>query len=195
MSMINYAAGEISCKVVYFGPGLGGKTTNVEWIHSRVAPESRGRLVSLSTSRERTLFFDFLPLDLGGVAGFRTRLHLYSVPGQLYHRSTRRMVLRGVDGVVFVADSHPHRMEANEESMEDLKESLNRMGRDLLTIPAVLQYNKRDLSSAIPIGELRARLNPEGLPEHEAAAVRGEGVFETLRTVTRLVLATLRKAG
>ncbi|HEU5210560.1 MAG TPA: gliding-motility protein MglA [Longimicrobiales bacterium] len=191
MSMINYASREINCKLVYYGPGLGGKTTNLEYVYGKVNPETRGKLISLATEQERTLFFDFLPVDLGAIRGFKTRFHLYTVPGQVYYNASRRLILKGVDGIVFVADSQAERMDANIAAMENLYENLADYGYDATQIPIALQWNKRDLPNAVPVSELSAQLNPGGLPEFEAVAVRGDGVFDTLRAVSKLVLKSL----
>ncbi len=191
MSMINYASREINCKLVYYGPGLGGKTSNIEYVYNKVQPETRGKLISLATEQERTLFFDFLPVDLGSIRGFKTRFHLYTVPGQVYYNASRRLILKGVDGVVFVGDSQPERMDANIASMQNLYENLSEYGYDPLALPLVIQYNKRDLPSAIPVQELRAQLNPDNLPDFEAVAINGDGVFDTLKSVSKLVLKTL----
>jgi hypothetical protein len=160
MSMINYASREINCKLVYYGPGLGGKTTNLEHVYSKVAPEKRGKMVSLATETERTLFFDFLPVDLGTIRGFKTRFHMYTVPGQVYYNASRKLILKGVDGLVFVADSQMDRMEANVESMQNLYDNMAEYGYDVAKIPFVIQYNKRDLPNAAPISELQQQLNP-----------------------------------
>jgi hypothetical protein len=191
MSMINYASREINCKLVYYGPGLGGKTTNLEYIYNRVSPDTRGKLISLATEQERTLFFDFLPVDLGTIRGFRTRFHLYTVPGQVYYNASRRLILKGVDGIVFVADSQAERMDANIAALENLYENLSDYGYDPTQVPIVLQWNKRDMESAVPVEELHRQLNPMGLPEHEAVAVDGTGVFDTLKAVSKLVLKSL----
>jgi signal recognition particle receptor subunit beta len=191
MSMINYASREINCKLVYYGPGLGGKTTNLEYVYSKVAPDTRGKLISLATEQERTLFFDFLPVDLGSIRGFKTRFHLYTVPGQVYYNASRRLILKGVDGIVFVADSQAERMDANIAAMQNLYENLSDYGYDPAQIPIVLQWNKRDLPTAVTPEEMRANLNPDNLQEFEAVAVTGEGVFDTLRAVSKLVLKTL----
>lgn len=191
MSMINYASREINCKVVYYGTGLGGKTTNLEHIYSRVNPDTKGKMISLATETERTLFFDFLPLDLGEVKGFKTRFHLYTVPGQVYYNASRRLILKGVDGIVFVADSQKERAEANIEAMHNLYENLESYGYDLQTIPFVIQYNKRDLPNILPTETLRAQLNPNGVPDHEGVATEGNGVFETLTSVSKLVVGAL----
>ena len=160
MSMINYASREINCKIVYYGPGLGGKTTNLEHVYEKVSPGTRGKLISLATETERTLFFDFLPVDLGTIRGFRTRFHLYTVPGQVYYNASRKLILRGVDGVVFVADSQADRAEANVEAMQNLYDNLTEHGYDLTKLPFVIQYNKRDLPDAASVAELDAMLNP-----------------------------------
>jgi hypothetical protein len=191
MSMINYASREINCKLVYYGPGLGGKTTNLEYVYNKVSPETRGKLISLATEQERTLFFDFLPVDLGAIRGFKTRFHLYTVPGQVYYNASRRLILKGVDGLVFVADSQAERMDANIAALENLYENLSDYGYDPYQLPIVLQWNKRDMPNAVPVDELRRQLNPMGLPETEAVAVEGAGVFDTLKTVSKLVLKSL----
>jgi mutual gliding-motility protein MglA len=191
MSMINYASREINCKLVYYGPGLGGKTTNLEYVYNKVNPETRGKLISLATEQERTLFFDFLPVDLGSIRGFKTRFHLYTVPGQVYYNASRRLILKGVDGLVFVADSQAERMDANIAALENLYENLADYGYDPAQLPVVLQWNKRDLQSAVPVDELRRQLNPMGLQEYEAVAVSGAGVFDTLKAVSKLVLKSL----
>ncbi len=191
MSMINYASREINCKIVYYGPGLCGKTTNLEYVYQKVNPETRGKMISLATENERTLFFDFLPVDLGSIRGFKTRFHLYTVPGQVYYNASRRLILKGVDGIVFVADSQAERMDANLASMQNLYENLAEYGYDPRQLPMVLQYNKRDLATRIPVDELSGQLNPGGLEEHEAVAVEGEGVFDTLRAVSKQVIKSL----
>jgi signal recognition particle receptor subunit beta len=176
MSMINYASREINCKIVYYGPGLGGKTTNLEHVYEKVSPSTRGKLISLATETERTLFFDFLPVDLGTIRGFRTRFHLYTVPGQVYYNASRKLILRGVDGVVFVADSQADRAEANVEAMQNLYDNLSEHGYDLTKLPFVIQYNKRDLPDAAPVAELDAMLNPGGRCRPGAPAPRREPV-------------------
>ncbi|RMH21737.1 MAG: gliding-motility protein MglA [Gemmatimonadetes bacterium] len=191
MSMINYASREINCKIVYYGTGLGGKTTNLEYVYSRVNPETKGKMISLATETERTLFFDFLPIDLGEVRGFKTRFHLYTVPGQVYYNASRKLILKGVDGIIFVADSQRERMEANVEAMHNLYENMDSYGYDLSQIPFAIQYNKRDLSNAMPVEELRAQLNPTGVPDFEAVAIEGKGVFETLSAVSKMVVQSL----
>ncbi|MGQ0767016.1 MAG: GTP-binding protein [Gemmatimonadota bacterium] len=223
MSMINYASREINCKIVYYGPGLGGKTTNLEHVFQKVSPTTRGKLISLATESERTLFFDFLPVDLGTIRGFKTRFHLYTVPGQVYYNASRKLILKGVDGVVFVADSQMDRMEANQESMQNLYDNMTEYGYDLSKLPFVIQYNKRDLPNALPLIELQSALNPgwdvtdgsrqrltpdvfhageylveqvegtwvERAPYFEAVAVTGDGVFDTLKAVSKTVLKSL----
>ncbi|HXD49235.1 MAG TPA: GTPase domain-containing protein [Gemmatimonadaceae bacterium] len=224
MSMINYASREINCKIVYYGPGLGGKTTNLEHVYGKVAPDTRGKLISLATETERTLFFDFLPVDLGTIRGFKTRFHLYTVPGQVYYNASRKLILKGVDGIVFVGDSQIERMEANQEAMQNLYDNMAEYGYDLTKMPFVIQYNKRDLPNAAPVRELQSALNPgwevnepakmrplpdpfhagqmlteqlstgewiEHAPYLEAVAVSGEGVFDTLKAVSKLVLKAL----
>ena len=191
MSMINYASREINCKIVYYGPGLGGKTTNLEYIYERVNPTTRGKLISLATETERTLFFDFLPVNLGAVRGFKTRFHLYTVPGQVYYNASRKLILKGVDGVVFVSDSQIERMDANIESMYNLAENLNDHGFDLQKIPFIIQHNKRDLPNVAPIAELESAINPLGVPSYEAVAIHGDGVFDTLKSVSKQVIKNL----
>ena len=194
MAFINYSAREINCKLVYYGPGLCGKTTNLKHIYEKTAPNSKGKMISLATETERTLFFDFLPLALGEIRGFKTRFHLYTVPGQVFYDASRKLILKGVDGVVFVADSQEERFEANIESLENLKENLREQGYDITKIPWVLQYNKRDLPNAVAVEELRSELNPDGkVPEFEASAATGKGVFETLKALAKLVLADLKR--
>ncbi len=214
MSMINYASREINCKLVYYGPGLGGKTTNLEHVYAKVSPQTRGKMISLATETERTLFFDFLPVDLGTIRGFKTRFHLYTVPGQVYYNASRKLILKGVDGIVFVADSQIERMEANVESMQNLYDNMSEYGYDLTKIPFIIQYNNRDLQAALnpgwPIEDAaQQKVTPD--PSHpgenlvgseggqwvgrapylEAVAVRGDGVFDTLKVVSKLVLKTL----
>jgi mutual gliding-motility protein MglA len=193
VTFINYAAREINCKIVYYGPGLCGKTTNLQWIYDKTNPQAKGKLISLATETDRTLFFDFLPLDLGTVRGFKTRFHLYTVPGQVFYDASRKLILKGVDGVVFVADSQEARMEANGESLENLEKNLQEQGYDLKTIPYVLQLNKRDLPTAIPAAEMYERINYKGEPTFEAVAMNGTGVFDTLKAVAKLVLTELKK--
>jgi mutual gliding-motility protein MglA len=194
LTFINYVAREINCKIVYYGPGLGGKTTNLQYIYQITSPENKGKLISLATETERTLFFDFLPIDLGQIRGFRARFHLYTVPGQVFYDSSRKLILKGVDGVVFVADSQEERIDANLESISNLDKNLKEQGFDLSKIPYVLQLNKRDLASAMPIEELRQQLLIKGEPVVEAVAPRGIGVLTTLKAVARQVLIELRKS-
>ena len=224
MPIINYASKEIQFKVVYYGPALCGKTTNLQYIHSRISPSYRGDLISLATAADRTLFFDFLPVDLGTIRGFNTRFHLYTVPGQVYYNASRKLILKNVDGLVFVADSQLERMEANLESMQNLYDNMAEYGYDITRLPFVVQYNKRDLPNAAPVDELQAALNPgwepadpararltpdpyhagqnlvsqlptgewvERAPYFEAVAIAGDGVFDTLKAVSKLVLKAL----
>ena len=193
MSFINYAAREINCKLVYYGPGLCGKTTNLQHIYKKVDPGARGKLISLATESERTLFFDFLPLELGTIRGFKTRFHLYTVPGQIFYEASRKLILKGADGVVFVADSQLERVEANIQSLADMRQHLGDQGIDPDKISLVIQYNKRDLPNAIPIDELQKTLNPRNLPWFEAVAPQGTGVFETLKAIAKLVMQELQK--
>ena len=193
MSFINYMAREINCKIVYYGPGLCGKTTNLQFIYERTNPDAKGKMISLATETERTLFFDFLPLSLGEIRGFKTRFHLYTVPGQVFYDASRKLILKGVDGVIFVADSQFERLEANQESVENLRTNLHEQGYDLDRIPYVVQYNKRDLPNVVDVEELRHLLNPTGVPDFEAVARSGEGVFDTLKAVSKLVLTELKR--
>jgi len=193
MSFINYASREINCKIVYYGPGLCGKTTNLQFIYQKTAPEAKGKMISLATETERTLFFDFLPLALGEIRGFKTRFHLYTVPGQVFYDASRKLILKGVDGVVFVVDSQEERMDANIESLDNLRTNLKEQGYDLDKLPFVIQYNKRDLPSIMPVEELRREINLTGVPDFEACASTGEGVFETLKAVAKLILIDLKK--
>jgi hypothetical protein len=195
MSFINYLSREINCKIVFYGPGLCGKTTNLQFIYNKTNPQQKGKMISLATETERTLFFDFLPLALGEIRGFKTRFHLYTVPGQVFYDASRKLILKGVDGVVFVADSQIARIEANQESMENLRENLAEQGYSLDKLPYVIQYNKRDMPSIAPVDELRQLLNPQGVPDFEAVATTGEGVFETLKSIAKLVLTELKKGG
>ena len=193
MTFINYASREINCKIVYYGPGLCGKTTNLQYIYDSTAPQAKGKLISLATETDRTLFFDFMPLELGTVRGFKTRFHLYTVPGQVYYDASRKLILKGVDGVVFVADSQEERMDANVESLENLEDNLKTQGYDLMQLPYVLQLNKRDLPSALPVQDLTAELLKKDEPVFEAIASDGTGVFDTLKAVAKQVLTELRK--
>ena len=193
MSFINFAAREINCKIVYYGAGLGGKTTNLQYIFDKTAEKQKGKMISLATETDRTLFFDFLPLDLGTVRGFKTRFHLYTVPGQVFYDASRKLILRGVDGVVFVADSQGERMDANVEALENLQENLKEHGYDFTKIPYVLQLNKRDLPTAMAVDELKQELIKRNEPVFEAVAFQGQGVFETLKEIARQVLIELKK--
>jgi signal recognition particle receptor subunit beta len=193
MTFINYASREINGKIVYYGPGLCGKTTNLQYIFDSTAPQARGKLISLATETDRTLFFDFMPLELGTVRGFKTRFHLYTVPGQVFYDASRKLILKGVDGVVFVADSQEERMDANIESLYNLEENLQSQGYDLMKIPYVLQLNKRDLNNIVPVEDLAAELQRKGEPVVEAVASTGQGVFDTLKAVAKQVLTELRR--
>jgi signal recognition particle receptor subunit beta len=193
LTFINYASREINCKIVYYGPGLGGKTTNLQYIYDSTAPQAKGKLISLATETDRTLFFDFLPLDLGTVRGFKTRFHLYTVPGQVFYDASRKLILKGVDGVVFVADSQHERMDANIESLFNLESNLVQHGYDLMKIPYVLQLNKRDLPNTVSPQDLKSELLRKNEPVFEAVASRGQGVFDTLKAVAKQVLLELRK--
>jgi signal recognition particle receptor subunit beta len=193
LSFINFAAREINCKIVYYGAGLGGKTTNLQLIFDKTADKQKSKMISLATETDRTLFFDFLPLDLGTVRGFRTRFHLYTVPGQVFYDASRKLILRGVDGVVFVADSQEERLDANLEALENLQENLKEHGYDFKKIPYVLQLNKRDLPNALPVDDLKRELVRRGEPSLEAVAFQGRGVFETLKEIARQVLIELKK--
>jgi len=195
MSFINYSSREINCKIVYYGPGLCGKTTNLQYVYAKTNPEAKGKMISLATETERTLFFDFLPLSLGEIRGFKTRFHLYTVPGQVFYDASRKLILKGVDGVVFVADSQIERMEANLESVENLRVNLAEQGYTLERIPYVVQYNKRDLPNIATVDELRRLINPRNVPEFQAVAPTGVGVFDTLKSVAKLVLTELKKGG
>ena len=193
MSVVNYSTREITCKIVYYGPGRSGKTTNLQQIYSQLPDERKGKMMSLATDTDRTLFFDFLPLDLGTISGFNTRFQLYTVPGQVYYAATRKLVLQGVDGVVFVADSQARQLAENIESLQDLHENLAEDGFDPRTMPLVMQYNKRDLPAdeITPIEELDEKLNFRGVPFFPANATGGGGVFESLRSIASIVLARL----
>jgi mutual gliding-motility protein MglA len=193
MSLVNYSTREITCKIVYYGPGRSGKTSNLQYVHAFVPDERKGPMVSLATETDRTLFFDFLPLDLGTISGFRTRMQLYTVPGQVYYNATRKLVLRGADGVVFVADSQREQFDENIESLRNLHENLLEENIDLRTFPMVIQYNKRDLPGVLPVADLDDALNFRGVPSFPAAAVSGDGVFDTLKSVSQLVLQNLSR--
>jgi mutual gliding-motility protein MglA len=194
VTFINYVAREINCKLVYYGPGLGGKTTNLQQIYQTTSPASRGKMISLATETERTLFFDFLPIDLGQIRSFKTRFHLYTVPGQVFYDASRKLILKGADGVVFVADSQEERLDANLESLSNLNANLKEQGLDLGRIPYVLQLNKRDLPSAMPAEELERLLLVGSEPVIQAVARKGVGIMETLRAIGRQVLVELRKS-
>jgi len=193
MSFINYSSREINCKVVYYGPGLCGKTTNLQVIYRKTRPEAKGKMITLATETERTLFFDFLPLALGDIKGFKTRFHLYTVPGQIFYDASRKLILKGVDGIVFVADSQVERMDANIESFENMKINLEEQGYSLDQIPYIIQYNKRDLPNVVPVAELKKVLNVSGVPDFESVASEGTGVFETLKAIVKLILIELKK--
>ena len=193
MTFINYTAKEINCKIVYYGPGLGGKTTNLQYIYNKTAPDRKGKMISLATEADRTLFFDFLPLDLGSIRGFTTRFHLYTVPGQVFYDASRKLILKAVDGVVFVADSQRERMEANVESIRNLEANLEEHGFDLREVPFALQFNKRDLPNAMPVDEMYRMLNYKREPTFEAVAPQGVGVFDTLKAVAKQILVELRQ--
>ena len=195
MSFINYSSREINCKIVYYGPGLCGKTTNLQHIYNKTNPDLKGKMISLATETERTLFFDFLPLALGQIRGFKTRFHLYTVPGQVFYDASRKLILKGVDGVIFVADSQTERMDANLESIDNLGVNLRSQGYDLLSMPYVLQLNKRDLPNVASVDEMVKLLRKKGEPVFEAVAAKGIGVFETLKGVAKLVLQELTKTG
>lgn len=193
MSFINYSSREINCKIVYYGPGLCGKTTNLQFIYKKTRPEAKGKMITLATETERTLFFDFLPLSLGDIKGFKTRFHLYTVPGQIFYDASRKLILKGVDGIVFVADSQIERMDANIESFENMHINLEEQGYNLSNIPHVIQYNKRDLPGVVPLAEMKKVLNAAGVPDFEAVASEGTGVFETLKAIVKMVLIELKK--
>jgi signal recognition particle receptor subunit beta len=193
MTYVNHLAKEINCKIVYYGPGLCGKTTNLHYMFGKLGDDAKGKMISLATDTDRTLFFDFLPIDLGSVKGFKVRFHLYTVPGQVFYDASRKLVLKGADGVIFVADSQPSRREANVESLENLETNLDQRGLSLATVPYVLQYNKRDLGDIMAIDELQQDLNHLGAPYVEASAATGQGVFDTLKVLSRGVLTNLAK--
>lgn len=192
MSFINYNAKEIHCKVVYYGPSLGGKTTNLQWVYQKTMGPEKSDLFSLPGDAERTLFFDFLPLNVGEIRGFKTRFHLYTVPGQVVYDASRKLILKGLDGVIFVADSQAERMEENVQAMQNLKRNLDQQGYDIRDIPLVIQYNKRDLPNALPIGDLRSALNKYNSLDFEGTASEGNGVFECLRSVSKSIINVLK---
>ncbi|MCK4404353.1 MAG: GTPase [candidate division Zixibacteria bacterium] len=193
MASINYAFKEIWCKIVFYGPGLSGKTTNLQYVYQKIPSQSRGSLISLATDQDRTLYFDFLPVDIGKIHGFSTKFQLYTVPGQVYYNATRKLVLRGVDGLVFVADSQKCKMDENIESFQNLVENLSEYGYNIDKIPLVFQYNKRDLTDISSVQELEEALNPKGLPHFETVAIKGAGVFDTLKCISKLVLDQARR--
>ncbi len=192
MSLINYNAKEIICKIVYYGPSLGGKTTNIQWVFNKNQGSDKSELTELPTDIERTLFFDFLPFNVGDIRGFNTRIHLYSVPGQVAYDNKRKLILNGLDGVIFVADSQAERMEENLQSLENLKTNLEHQGYDIEKIPLIFQYNKRDLPNSLPLAELRNKLNKYNAPDFEAKAKNGDGVFESLNTIMKSIITTLK---
>jgi len=192
MSFVNYVTKEVNCKIVYYGPGLGGKTTNIQYVYQKTSGENRGNMIALNTENERTLFFDFLPLELGEIRGFKTRFHLYTVPGQVFYEASRKLILRGVDGIVFVADSQVEKMEANLESLKSLEKNLVEQGYDVEKMPIVMQWNKRDLPNVTSVKDLSQALNKWKSPEFEAVAVKGDGVFDTLKMISKLVLMNLK---
>lgn len=192
MSFVNYVTKEVNCKIVYYGPGLGGKTTNIQYVYQKTSGDNRGNMIALNTENERTLFFDFLPLELGEIRGFKTRFHLYTVPGQVFYEASRKLILRGVDGIVFVADSQVEKMEANLESLKSLEKNLIEQGYDIEKMPIVMQWNKRDLPNVTSVKDLGLALNKWKSPEFEAVAVKGEGVFDTLKMISKLVLMNLK---
>ena len=193
MTFINYASREINCKIVYYGPGLGGKTTNLQYVYDKTAPNAKGKMISLATETDRTLFFDFLPLELGSVRGFKTRFHLYTVPGQVFYDASRKLILKGVDGIIFVADSQSERMDANIESVSNLEQNLKLQGYDLMKIPYALQLNKRDLPNVLSVEDMKKELMRKGEPVLEAVESTGIGVFDTLKAVAKQVLIELKK--
>ncbi len=192
MSFINYNAKEIHCKIVYYGPSLSGKTTNIQWVYQKTVADDKSELVEIPTEVERTLFFDFLPLDIGEIRGFKTRFHLYTVPGQVVYDASRQLILKGLDGIIFVADSQAERMEENIQSLANLEKNLERQGTDIKSIPFVFQYNKRDLPNALPLAELRSALNKFNAPDFEGSAREGRGVFEALKTTSKSIITTLK---
>ena len=192
MSFVNYLSKEINCKIVYYGPGLGGKTTNIQYIYQKTNPDNKGKIITLNTENDRTLFFDFLPLELGEIRGYKTRFHLYTVPGQNFYEASRKLILRGVDGIVFVADSQLEKMDANVDSFKSLEKNLTEHGYDIAQIPLVMKWNKRDLPNIIPAHELERQLNKLEVPSYEAIAPRGDGVFDTLKMISKMILLNLR---
>ncbi len=194
MPLINFATKEINCKIVYYGPGLSGKTVNIKWIYDHIKPENRGELITLATETERTLFFDFVPIEVATVKGFKVRFHLYTTPGQIIYKVSRKLILKGVDGIVFVADSQVERHDANIDTLEDMLQNLDELGIPLEETPLVFQYNKRDLPNILPVEVLRRDLNRWNRPDFEAIAIKGIGVLETFKEITKLVVQKLRKS-
>jgi len=194
MSFVNDKSKEIHCKLVYYGPSLGGKTTNVQWIYQKAAKDQGQNLNIMDTPNERTLFFDFLPIFIGDIRGYKTRFHLYTVPGQVVYDASRKLIMKGLDGVVFVADSQAERMEENLESLKNLEINLEQQGYNIREIPLIIQYNKRDLPSALPVSELRKALNKYNSPDFEAIAAQGVGVFESLKTISKTIISILKGA-
>lgn len=192
MSFINYNAKEIHCKLVYYGPSLSGKTTNLQWVFEKTNEDGRSDLIELPSDQERTLFFDFLPMDVGTIRGFKTRFHLYTVPGQVVYDASRRLILKGLDGIIFVADSQAERLDENVQSMQNLEKNLELQGYDIRSIPMAIQYNKRDLPNALPVAQLRNALNKYNAPDFEGSAREGKGVFEALKTTSKSIVNLLR---
>jgi signal recognition particle receptor subunit beta len=192
--VINYSAKEINYKIVYYGPGLGGKTTNLQYLYAKTSPESRGKFISLATESKRTLFFDFLPIELMEIKGFKVRFHLYSVPGQSFYNESRKLILKGLDGVIFVADSQVDQFDANIESLEDLRQNLKELNIDIQSVPTIIQYNKRDLNNILTVDDLQRELNKDGFKYFEAVSTRGEGVFETFKSIVKLILKNFHQA-
>ena len=192
MSFVNYISKEINCKIVYYGPGLGGKTTNIQYIYKKTSGDHKGQVISLNSDNERTLFFDFLPLNLGEIRGFKTRFHLYTVPGQVFYEASRKLVLRGVDGLIFVADSQVEKLDENLKSLASLEENLAEQGYDINTIPLVMQWNKRDLSNVMSTDDMNEKLNKWNAPAFSSVAITGDGVFESLKAVSKQVLMNIK---
>jgi len=193
MPFVNFATKEINCKIVYYGPGLSGKTTNIKWIYDHIKPENKGEMITLATETERTLFFDFVPIEVSNVKGFKVRFHLYTTPGQIIYQASRKLILKGVDGIVFVADSQEERHDANLDTLDDMLENLKEYDIDIENLPLVFQYNKRDLPNILPVEVLRRDLNRWNRPDFEAVATKGIGVLETFKEITRQVLQKLKK--
>ncbi|WP_457568808.1 GTP-binding protein [Desulfurobacterium sp.] len=193
MPLINFATKEINCKIVYYGPGLSGKTANIKWIYDHIRPENKGELITLATETERTLFFDFVPIEVATVKGFKVRFHLYTTPGQIIYKISRKLILKGVDGIVFVADSQEERHDANLDTLDDMLNNMKELGIKFEETPLVFQYNKRDLPNILPVEVLRKDLNKWNYPDFEAIAIRGVGVIETFKEITKLVVQKLKK--